>query len=468
MCDRVSIPVQKTKGSDTDLDLKLGLGDLMWRTLTLLLVMGASTGSGLAANLVGTIQFGPATNYAGGSYSYSVAGIVVADVNRDGKPDILVARHYGLEVLFGEGGNFFSSPVDITLHSDWLAIAMGDFNNDGNLDFIAADQNSNTSIFLGDGLGNFLLFTNYTTFGSYQNTIVVGDFNGDGKDDLALVNNLDPFFSIKVAIGRGDGSFSAPSYYVLAGQPHDLCIGDLNGDGKPDLVVCLDSSGYTFCVLMNNGNGTFGAPQYYGNVKSWSLALGDFNGDGRLDVVAKNYNTNSLMVFLNNGVGVFSSTNSIPVGLNLAGIATADFNGDGKLDILLRDDVTAKFLSGNGDGSFVIGPNFSVPSGGTTHTVAGGDFNGDGLPDLIIGGSGSAVTIMLNQTPPLLQITPMAGYNQISWPAVFGAFALESTTNLPPSGNWQSFPYPPVVFGNQKGVTDWSTEKQKYYRLKKP
>lgn len=113
----------------------------------------------------------------------------------------------------------------------------------------------------------------------------------------------------------------------------------------------------------------------------------------------------------------------------------------------------------------------SVPSdSGIRHgTVAVGDFNGDGTPDIAyVNYSGSSVAIMLNRTPPTLQITPMAGYNQIAWLATFGAgFTLEYTTNLLVPGSWQPFPYPPVLVGNQRAVADWADREQKFYRLRK-
>jgi hypothetical protein len=118
---------------------------------------------------------------------------------------------------------------------------------------------------------------------------------------------------------------------------------------------------------------------------------------------------------------------------------------------------------GNGDGSFT--PRLGISSGSP---FAVEDFDGNGTPDLAFG-YGNSVAIRLNQTPPTLQLTPMVGYNQINWPSSFGAgFTLEYTTDLAARGSWRPFPYPPVLLGDQKAVTDWASGDRKFYRLRKP
>ena len=462
MCERASLTVQASRVQGAALGTT---AKSFSRLLLMLAVLMCATDLMPAAGAVPSVRFGPATNFLASADTYQINAILAADLNHDGKPDIVVAGHSGSSVVLGLGGGAFSALSYFS--RAYYAIAVGDFNNDGNVDLVAADDYNTVSSFLGDGRGNLSLFTNYDGLVEYSKAVAVGDFNGDGKADIAILNDINTLYSVKVLLGRGDGSFGVATSYALPGQPFDMCVGDLNGDGKPDVVITLWGYGNSLCVLLNNGDGTFAAPKYYGSGNSSSLALGDFNGDGRLDVAAKSYNASSLMVFLNNGTGAFSSTNSIPVGLNFAGIATGDFNADGKVDLILRYDSTAKVLIGNGDGSFIVSANFSVINDGKTHTVAVGDFDGDGLPDLAISGT-HYVSIMLNKSQPVLQITPQPGYNQISWPAALGSFTVEYTTNLSVPGSWQLFPYPPVVLGSQKGATDWATGEQKFYRLRKP
>lgn len=404
------------------------------------------------------VQFGPPTNFPDGSNPRS---LVVADFNRDGKPDLAVANN-SVSLLLGLGNGTFASPTNLGSYYS-TAIAADDFNNDGKLDIFAVGYYEST--FLGDGSGNFVK-TNVG--GTYYSTLAaaVGDFNADGKKDLAIVGN-----SISLTMGVGSGNFNQLTNYYLNGSPGDVVVGDINGDGFDDLVF---SESYSYssdvCVQLGNGDGTFATPQYYPSTASAyhdSLALADFNGDGKVDIAVLNSSANSVTIRLNNGEW-FWTAKDYPVGFSPTSIAAGDFNGDGNVDLVVRGSSVIKVLYGNGDGSFTVGSPMSVTSNSSGHgTMVAGDFNGDGLPDIVFVNNGS-VAVMLNQTTPTLQMTRMAGYNQFSWPAAFGVFAVEYTTNLSDPGSWQPFPYPPVIIGNQKAVTDWATGEQKFYRLRKP
>ena len=418
-------------------------------------------------------QFGTVTNFPVGG---APGVMVVADFNHDGRPDVAVTRAGAITLLPGLGNGAFGAPTNASsTGAQWLA--EGDFNNDGNMDLLAAAHVG--SVLLGDGQGSFPVRTNYTGFyASYVSDVMGGDFSGDGNLDLAIANTA--MNSVTVAFGRGDGSFGPSTNYYLANNNvlYDIRTGDISGNGRLDLALSLWNSGNSnaFCVLMNKGDGSFAAPQYYaaGSTREHhpSMELRDLNGDGRLDTAVLNSDGRSVTVFLNTGGGRFGAGRDYPLGFSPTSIASADFNGDGKTDLIVRGGATAAVLYNHGDGSFDVGAQMSVPadSGSGHGTIAVGDFNGDGMPDLAFANySGKSVAIMLNQTPPILQITPMAGYSQISWLATFGAgFTLECTTNLLLPNSWQPFPYPPVMIGNQKAVTDWADRAQKFYRLTKP
>jgi hypothetical protein len=414
--------------------------------------------------------------------------LAVADFNRDGRPDVAGAISGYIRLFPGLGNGVLGDPTGWFVSA--VALAIGDFNNDERLDLVSVSS-YNVRILFGDGAGGFLVSSNVYGAGYpsvfYPRAVAVGDFNSDRKADLAIVYSLD-YPGCLVTFGRGNGSFDPPTKYTLANDPRDLRVGDLNGDGRPDLAIALrQGNSNTFCILTNKGDGTFGSPQYYlgrSGDDHPSLELGDFNGDRRLDVAvleaAVSRFSNSVAIWLNNGRAGFDLADRYLLGFSPAAIVAADLNGDGKTDLLVRGGdllippyggPSARVLLGQGDGSFVVGAAFSVPAPGIyPGTLGVGDFNGDGTPDLALtSATDETVAIMLNQTPPYLEIVKMEGYNQITWLATFGAgFTLEYTTNLLAPSAWQPFPYPPVVLGNQKGVTDWADHERKFYRLRKP
>src|SRR6266700_3268705 len=224
--------------------------------------------------------------------------------------------------------------------------------------------------------------------------IAVGDFNGDGKLDLAVVNFGD--WNIYVLLGNGDGTFQAArSVYFASGGgfPWYVVTADFNGDGKLDLAVS-NYGDNSVSVLLGNGDGTFLAPQVTPvGLNPWYFAVGDFNGDGKLDLAVADYGcpldctsspSNTVTVLLGNGNGTFLPGPSLTVGNGPAGVAVGDFNGDGKPDLAVANlnDNTLSILLGNGDGTFQPAQTFLVDSDPVYATV--GDFNGDGVQDLAV------------------------------------------------------------------------------------
>src|SRR6266478_4324528 len=181
--------------------------------------------------------------------------------------------------------------------------------------------------------------------------------------------------------------FSPQTKYGAASKngPSGIAVGDFNGDGKADLAV-VNFGDWNVYVLLGNGDGTFQAARsvYFasGGGFPWSIAKGDFNGDGKLDLVVSNYGDNSLSVLLGNGDGTFQAPLTATVGTNPAQVTVGDFNGDGKLDLAVANlnDNTLSVLLGNGDGTFQTPQTFASP--GMTHPyfVAVSDFNRDGKP----------------------------------------------------------------------------------------
>ncbi len=263
-----------------------------------------------------------------------------------------------------------------------ISVAVGDFNGDGKPDLAVANiQSDNVSVLIGSGGGTFETAVNYGT-GSGPQAVVAGDFNGDGKLDLAVANVSSN--NVSVLIGKGDGTFHSAVNYAVANGPGSIAVGDFNHDGKLDLVVANYQTN-NVSVLLGNGDGTFQtAVNYNAGSGPYSLAVGDFNRDGKLDFVVADDNTNNVSVLLGNGDGTFQAAVSYSAGSAPTSVAVTDFNGDGKPDLVVVDDGgnTVAVLLGNGDGTFQAAQNSAA--GFSPFWLAVADFNGDGYPDLAV------------------------------------------------------------------------------------
>jgi hypothetical protein len=293
--------------------------------------------------------------------------------------------------------NASGSPIEAG--TEPRSIAVGDFNGDGKLDLAVANEGSNNlTILLGNGDGTFTPAASSPTTGDEPTAVVVGDFNGDGKLDLAVASSGSN--NLTILLGNGDGTFRPAAASPATGvDPLGVAVGDFNGDGKLDLAVAnVGSNNVT--ILLGNGDGTFTPAASSPSTGSWpwAVAVGDFNGDGKLDLAVANYVSNNVTILLGNGDGTFTPAASSPAtGTRPVAVAVGDFNGDGKLDLavanLNSNNVT--ILLGNGDGTFTSAAS-SPTTGDEPNAVAVGDFNGDGKLDLAVTNlySGS-VTILL-------------------------------------------------------------------------
>ncbi len=381
----------------------------------------------LTGSIIAATFFGPATHVTTSSIPTSLA---VADFNADGKLDMVVTNEgnpslgyagSGVSVLLGDGNGSFGPANNFLAGTFPISVAVGDFNGDGKQDLAVANFGSaNVSILLGNGNGTFGAATNIALAAQMNPTsVAVGDFNGDGKLDLAVAigfgfSNATPGYA-SILLGNGDGTFGAATNFAVGGAPRSVAVGDFNGDGKLDLAVA-NSLSSSVSILLGAGNGSFSAATNFnmGNTSDspTSLLARDFNGDGKLDLAVANtsssLNDSNVSILLGTGTGSFGTPTRFVVdsfwGGYLHSVAAGDFNGDGKLDLAVAKERSGapessnniSILFGDGTGFFGSAIHFVTTEGGPTF-VATGDFNGDGKPDMAV--TTDAVSIFLNNTP---------------------------------------------------------------------
>ena len=273
--------------------------------------------------------------------------INIADFNKDGNLDIALANHEEkyFTVLVGNGkGQFKASPcspfaVQVKPHTHGVVSA--DFNRDGNLD-IATDSWAVDSIVIlsGDGKGNFTNPVYYGTGKHPYQRLRTGDFNKDGKTDI-VTTNLDGN-TVTILSGKGKGGFSK-QLFDAGNTPFGVAVGDINGDGNIDLAIINSptiSGGKSgkdgLTILLGDGEGNFsllkGSPFDTG-LGPTRVAIGDLNNDGINDIAVSNYKSNFVSVYYMDKNGLQSST-QLPIGKGSDGIAIFDLDGDGKKDII--------------------------------------------------------------------------------------------------------------------------------------
>lgn len=346
-------------------------------------------------------------------------GIVAADFNEDGKPDLAVSANVRMYIYLGNGDGTFTptaaSPVSVPSppYDDFASpyvgpIAAGDFNHSGHLGLAVGEfQNEAAVILLGSGDGSFTpssaAFAN--GFGMPSTAIDAADFNADGNLDLAIANEISG--GSPVDLGYGNGAFNQVGGLYTGGFTNGAAVGDFNADGKLDVAVAsggtaaLVGSGVT--VSLGNGDGAFtlasGSPIAVGQSLS-AIVTADFNGDGKLDLAATDSVGNAVIILLGNGDGTFGAPTTIPVGNGPDAIVAGDFNNDGKLDLAIANygDGTITLLLGNGDGTFTQAAGSPYAVGKGPYQIAAADFNGDGKLDLATANlTDYTVSILLQQ-----------------------------------------------------------------------
>jgi hypothetical protein len=288
------------------------------------------------------------------------------------------------------------------------SVAAGDFNGDGNLDLIAANQNSyDLGLLLGNGDGTFQTALNYPVM-SQPRSVAVGDLNGDGNLDVVVGSETGG--DISLLAGNGDGTFQSPVSLGLVDRPEFILVKDLNADSKLDLAVA--SFGGFVHVFPGNGDGTVqAAVSYPTGMASISVDAADFNSDGKLDLAVANQNSNDFSILAGNGDGTFQPAVSYSSSGFPTSIKAAELNGDGQMDLVvgrfgLAPDYTGMVgvLLGNGDGTFNPAVDYTVGMG--AYSLAVSDFDADGSTDVVVANDlSNSVSVLSNQGNGSFQVS---------------------------------------------------------------
>ena len=430
--------------------------------------------------------------------------LAAADVNGDGKPDVVVATvcvqvagcHSFVSVLLGNGDGTLQPAVSYDSGGTLaLSITVADVNGDGKPDILVAEcgptqcasgAHGLVGVLLGKGDGTFHPAVTYDSGGAGANAVAVADINGDGRPDLIVTSCAFSGSScshalVNVLLGNGDGTFQAAVTHgtgALSANAVAVAVADLNGDGKPDLIVTNTVSTFGLSVLLGNGDGSFkpAVTHNFGGL-GFSVEAADLNGDGKVDVVMASCVaggtgcTSSVSVLLGKGDGTFQPVvNYSSGGREANSIAIADVNGDSTLDLLVANrfantstNGVMGALLGNGDGTFQTVHPFGAGKG-SAPSVTVADVNGDGRLDALVGNG--VVSVLLNGSAPIATTTNVT--TSVS-PSIFGQsvkFTATTQTSVSeiPDGETVTFHDGTAVIGTgmtASGLATFSTSSLK-------
>ena len=367
-------------------------------------------------------SFAAKVEFTTGSAPVAVA---IGDFNHDGKPDLAVANFHSDTVSVfldttatGSAVPSFAARLDFPTGSLPYSVAIGDLDGDGTPDLAVANRNSNTvSVLLnttppGSTAPSFAPRVDFAT-GMDPFSVAIGDLDGDGKLDLAVANERSGTVSVlrnTRAVGSTTPSFAATVDFMTGDSPLSVAIGDLDGDGKLDLVVA-DYNLNTVSILHNLTATGATTPSFATKVdfmtgsNPYSVAIGDVNSDGKPDIAVSNSNANSVSVLLNTATTgsmtpSFAAKVDFTTGSTSVFIAIGDLDGDGSPDLAIgnvNSNTVSVLINTTLPGSTTpsFGAKVDVTTGSSPHSLAIGDLNGDGKPDLAVATPGSSTVSVL-------------------------------------------------------------------------
>ena len=332
---------------------------------------------------------------------------------------------------------FFPSHSYLADTGNLSSVALGDFNGDGIQDLVAdEEQTGNLYVLLGRKNGTFVPAGSFPTGTTFPRQLAVGDFNGDGKLDVAVADGSN---GVDILLGNGDGTFQSPRTVTIADGSYFIAAGDFNHDGKLDLAA-LGNGGNSVQILLGNGDGTFRAPVAYPVDESpMSIAVADFNADGHLDLAVSNWGINeegnTVSVLLGKGDGTFRPKSDYTVGYAPEDVTAVDLNGDGKIDLATANyaDGTASVLINKGDGTFFPARSYPVAHPRAPARITAAKFDAGGAPGLVVG-TVAGTYILVNNGDGTFR--PAQGYEPSSTAVVAADFNRDGKADLALAGGY--------------------------------
>ena len=386
------------------------------------------------------VAFAPAVKYSVGIVGLPARPwcVTAADIKGDGKLALICADYgwgnsnevYTLTVLTNNGNGRFGFNANYVVGTMPDSVVAADVNGDGKVDLICANYADSTlTVLTNNGSGRFGSNATYAA-GSHPVQVIAADVNGDGAVDLICANSIVSPGTLRVLTNNGSGGFVLSATLTVGQGTASVAAADVNGDGKVDLI-CANYEGYDLTVLTNDGYGGFVVASWVGTTESpSSIVAADVNGDGKVDLIVGRA-INGALVLTNDGHGAFvSSCNEFLMG---SSVTVADVNSDGKPDwIGMNGGSTLTVMTNNRSGGFATAASLVAGSGGNSpspQVVAAADLNGDGHVDLIcVNASDHKLSVFISL--PTLTITSSSNNVRVSWPSSWKNWTLEQNSDL--------------------------------------